>query len=178
MLHIKCHLELARFPTCGSERAAGYNLYSAEVNTVPTHGQSLIDTHISITIPEGTYGRVTPWSRLTSKFSLHIGGGVINPDYCSTSCVPFNLNVVDFKIGVGDCIAQLVLKCITTTTITEDPELEMPTLNPFNLSGQGSSSANGATFIDPNCSSSPYQVTNPATLSSLAWNKPPTSLLM
>ena len=85
--------------------------------------------------------------------------------------------MVGFEIGVGDRIAQLVLECIRTPTITEDPKLEMPALNPFNPSSQ-SSSTNGAMLVDLNCSLSPYLVTNPTTPSSLAWSGPPMSSSM
>ena len=56
VLCVKRHSELACIPTHGSKKATGYNLFSTEVKTIPAHGQSLIDTQISIAIPKGTYG--------------------------------------------------------------------------------------------------------------------------
>jgi dUTPase len=41
--------------------------YSAEQKTVPARGKALIDTGISIAVPEGTYGRVAPRSGLGKK---------------------------------------------------------------------------------------------------------------
>ena len=57
-LQVKRHSTNAVLPTRGSPRAAGYDLYSAERKTVPAQGQALVDTQISIAVPEGTYGRV------------------------------------------------------------------------------------------------------------------------
>ena len=112
------------------------------------------------------------------RFSLHVGAGVINPDYRGTVHVLlFNLGTADFEVGVGDCIAQLVLKCITTPTITEDPELEVHALSSLDPSSNGSISGDDTTLINPNHPLSPYRVTNPTTSSSLTWDRHPTSSL-
>ena len=177
-LHVRLHSPCARLPMRGSDRAAGYDLYSAEVRTIPSRGQAAIDTQISIAIPEGTYGRVAPRSGLALRFSLHVGAGVIDPNYCGTVCVLlFNLSTADFEVGVGDCIAQLVLERIATPTITKDPELEAYTLSSLDPSGNGSISGDNTTLVDSNRPLSPYRVTNPTTSSSLTWDRPPTSLL-
>ena len=81
LLCVKLHSSSAHLPTRGSDRAAGHDLYSAEASVVPARGKALVDTQISVTIPEGTYGRVAPRSGLAAKFSLHVGAGVIDPDY-------------------------------------------------------------------------------------------------
>ncbi len=57
-LFVKRLNELARIPTKGSERAAGYDLFSAEETLVPAKGKALIKTGISIAVPSGNYGRV------------------------------------------------------------------------------------------------------------------------
>lgn len=79
----------ARVPTRGSAKAAGYDLYryvhtcihittpyatnthntitqfhSAEKKIIPARGKALVDTQLSIAVPEGTYGRVAPRSGL------------------------------------------------------------------------------------------------------------------
>lgn len=54
----------ATIPTRGSPLSAGYDLYSAEETVVPARGKALIDSGLSIAVPEGTYGRVAPRSGL------------------------------------------------------------------------------------------------------------------
>ncbi len=38
--------------------------FSAQEKVVPAHGKALIDTQISIAVPDGTYGRIAPRSGL------------------------------------------------------------------------------------------------------------------
>jgi len=125
VLRVKRHSELAKLPTRGSAQSAGYDLYSAENQIVPAHGKALIDTHISCIVPNGTYGRVAPRSGLASKFSLHVGAGVIDADYRGTIRVLlFNLGDMNFEIKAGDRIAQLVLERVANPAVSEVPELD------------------------------------------------------
>lgn len=55
---------LAKIPTRGSSQAAGYDLYAAEDTVVPKGGRAVVQTGISVAIPEGHYGRVAPRSGL------------------------------------------------------------------------------------------------------------------
>ena len=55
---------LAKLPTRGSAQAAGYDLYTCEDAMIPKGGRSVVQTGISIAIPEGHYGRVAPRSGL------------------------------------------------------------------------------------------------------------------
>ena len=93
--------ENATIPTRGSARAAGYDLYSAEVSTqynsqpffltfpvlssqdteVPARGKGLVKTDIQIKVPSGTYGRIAPRSGLSWKNHIDIGAGVVDEDY-------------------------------------------------------------------------------------------------
>lgn len=64
---------LARLPTRGSNQAAGYDLYAAEDALIPKGGRAVVQTGISIAIPEGHYGRVAPRSglgMLKAKFKV------------------------------------------------------------------------------------------------------------
>jgi dUTP pyrophosphatase len=53
-LLVKKLVETARAPTRGSPFAAGYDLYSAKEMVIPAKGKGLVDTGISIAVPEGT----------------------------------------------------------------------------------------------------------------------------
>lgn len=52
----------------------------AEAKTVPARGKALINTELSIAVPEGTYGRIAPRSGL---------GEHHNPLAYLTSCLGF-----------------------------------------------------------------------------------------
>lgn len=75
----------AQLPTRGSVLAAGYDLYAfvfsssplcwfadasksrrAEDKIIPGRGKGLVNTELSIAVPEGTYGRIAPRSGLGS----------------------------------------------------------------------------------------------------------------
>ena len=49
---------------------AGSAVISAESKTVPARGKALINTQLSIAVPEGTYGRIAPRSGLGTSIPL------------------------------------------------------------------------------------------------------------
>lgn len=44
----------ARVPTRGSAFAAGYDIYASKDTTIPARGKALVDTDISMAVPDGT----------------------------------------------------------------------------------------------------------------------------
>jgi len=118
-LQVKCLSETAKPPTRGSAFAAGYDLYSSKEATVPARGKVLVDTDISIAVPAGTYGRVAPRSGLASKHSIDVGAGVIDADYRGpVKVLLFNFSDVDFKVAVGERVAQLIVERVRTKIST------------------------------------------------------------
>merc|ERR1711939_411702 len=110
----------AQIPKRGSDRAAGYDLFSAAEAVVPARGKALISTGLCIAVPEGTYGRVAPRSGLASKFMIDVGAGVIDADYRGeVRVLLFNLSDSDYKVTEGDRIAQLILERIVTPDAVE-----------------------------------------------------------
>ena len=53
-LLIKKLSEKAKLPTRGSAFAAGYDIYASKDTVVPARGKVLVDTDISMAVPEGT----------------------------------------------------------------------------------------------------------------------------
>lgn len=51
-----------------------------------SRGSALVSTGVAMAIPEGYYGRIAPRSGLAVKSALHVGAGVVDPDYrvCTT----------------------------------------------------------------------------------------------
>jgi deoxyuridine 5'-triphosphate nucleotidohydrolase len=62
-------------------------------------------------LANGVDGRVAPRSGLAAKHSIDVGAGVIDADYRGElKVLLFNLSDVDFTVGAGERVAQLVLE--------------------------------------------------------------------
>mgnify|MGYP000963340248 CR=1 FL=1 len=110
----------AFIPTKGSEHAAGYDLYSIEQIIIPPNSKALVSTGISMAIPVGNYGRVAPRSGLACKNFIDVGAGVVDADYRGeVKVLLFNFAKEEFKVSVGDRIAQLIIEKYTRTEIEE-----------------------------------------------------------
>ncbi|KAK8580908.1 hypothetical protein V6N13_143965 [Hibiscus sabdariffa] len=128
LLKVKKLSEKAVLPSRGSALAAGYDLSSATDTTVPGRGKALIPTDLSISVPEGTYGRVAPRSGLAWKHCIDVGAGVIDADYRGPlGVILFNHSDVDFEVKAGDRIAQLIIEKIMTPDVLEVEDLDSTT---------------------------------------------------
>lgn len=61
-------------PIKGSQAAAGFDLKSVKEYVIPKRGKCIVDTGLSIQLPEGCYGRIAPRSGLAVKHSIDVGG--------------------------------------------------------------------------------------------------------
>ncbi|MDR1488632.1 MAG: dUTP diphosphatase [Holosporales bacterium] len=101
-------------PTKGTIHSAGFDL-SANVNgsvTIKPQERKLIDTGISLAIPEGYFGMVCPRSGLALKFGITIlnSPGIIDSDYRGEiKCILVNHGESDFIVANGARIAQLII---------------------------------------------------------------------
>jgi|TARA_B110000259_G_scaffold175231_1_gene210258 deoxyuridine 5'-triphosphate nucleotidohydrolase len=121
---VKLNYQDSQPPTRGSDEAAGYDLYSYESETVAPNQNKLIDTGISIKVPEGTYGRIAPRSGVSKKGIL-INAGVIDRDYRGpVKIMVHNLSSNDYVINKNDRIAQLILEQIKTPPMELVEELD------------------------------------------------------
>jgi len=115
----------AKLPTRGSAFSAGYDLYSSERKVIPARGKALVDTGISIAVPQGTYGRIAPRSGLAAKHSIDTGAGVIDADYRGkVFALLFNFSDADFTVEEGDRVAQLIIEQIRNPDVVEVEDLE------------------------------------------------------
>lgn len=87
--------ENSLLPTRASKKSAGIDLYSCEDVIISKRGQAVIDTGIRVQLPLGCYGRIAPRSGLTVFFSLDVGAGVIDEDYCGI--IKVSINNIQFK---------------------------------------------------------------------------------
>lgn len=111
-------------PSLGSEFSAGYDLASAYDYVLPARGKVLCATDIAIELPQGCYGRLAPRSGLACKHSIHVGAGVIDPDYRGpVKILLFNLEDEEYVIKRGERIAQLICEVIKFPDIVEQETL-------------------------------------------------------
>ena len=85
----------------------------------------LVKIGLSISMPTGCYGRIAPRCGLALKQFIDVGAGVVDENYRGEiGVVLFNFGEEEFKINMGDKIAQLIFKKIMTPEIVETDSLE------------------------------------------------------
>lgn len=110
----------AKAPRRGTPGSAGLDLSACEDGIVREGERKIVKTGVSMAIPFGWYGRVAPRSSLAVKFSVDVGGGVIDSDYRGDiGVVLINHGFKDFEYKAGDRIAQLVVERCSTLDAKE-----------------------------------------------------------
>ena len=124
---IKVLNEDAIIPTRGSEKAAGYDLYSTKDETIMPHETVKIGTGLAIQPPKGYFGAIFARSGLATKFGVRPGNctGVADEDYTGEYIVALHNDSCDpVAIEKGDRIAQLVFLPYLNVEFTEVEELD------------------------------------------------------
>ena len=117
----------ACMPTCATPKSVGLDLYSPISVLILAHGKILIDTGIAFQIPMGYYGQITPRSGLATHHHIHVGAGVVDPDYYwLCSCFIIELSSQDHAIEKNHHIAQMVLEKVAYQVLCEVPQM-LPT---------------------------------------------------
>ena len=111
-------------PTRATEGLVGLDFYSPADYVIPPHNQLMIPTQIKLQIPLGYYGRLASKSGLAILHQLHVGAGVIDPDYTGEIMVLL-INTASHvhPIMRGDPIAQLILEKVSIPILREVKEL-------------------------------------------------------
>jgi dUTP diphosphatase len=121
---------------------AGYDLRTAEGFSLWPGERATVPTGISIALPPGVAGLVTPRSGLASEFGISVvnGPGLIDPNYRGEiRVVLVNLGDSRFEAAIGDRIAQLLLVPFVapdTCIVEELPPSEDRGENGFGSSGR------------------------------------------
>lgn len=127
-IKIKKLSDKATIPTRGSEQAAGYDLYSAnlEMITIAPHETFKVPTDLAIEIPNGYFGGIFARSGLATKQGLRPGNcvGVVDSDYRGNVTVALH-NDTDIPrvIDIKERIAQLVILPYLNVEFNEVNEL-------------------------------------------------------
>ena len=98
-------------PTCATPKSVGLDLYSPTNVLIPAHDKILIDMGIAFQIPMGYYGLIAPGSGLAIQHHIHVGSGVVDPDYTgSIHVLLMNFSSQDHVIEKNHHIAQMILE--------------------------------------------------------------------
>ena len=116
--------ELARIPTRGSEKAAGYDLYAAleEPVTIAPHETVKIDTGLQFEIPDGYFAAIYARSGIAAKEGLRPANctGVCDSDYRGNYIVALhNDSEQERTVVPGERIAQMVVIPYLSVTFEE-----------------------------------------------------------
>lgn len=113
---IKIH-ENAGTPQKGTSKSAGYDLKSIEKCVISARSHLAIKTGLKIELPANTYGRIASRSGLSFKHGIEVGAGVIDEDYTNELMIILhNHSDIDFKVEVGDRIAQIIVEPVVVGT--------------------------------------------------------------
>ena len=123
LLFVKMSSE-AVTPTRATEKSVGLDFYSPADYIIPPHSQLLIPTQIKLRIPLGQYGRLASKSGLAILHHLHVGAGVMDPDYTGEIKVLLtNTAQRAHSIVRGDPIAQPILEKVSLPILRRVKEL-------------------------------------------------------
>ena len=111
-------------PIRATGASVGLDFYSPMDYVIPPHSQLLIPTQIKLQIPLGYYGRLASKSSLAILHQLHVGAGIIDPDYTGEIMV-LMINAASrvYSIKKDDPIAQLILEKVSIPILREIKEL-------------------------------------------------------
>ena len=97
-------------PTKGTPGSAGYDLYAYSAGCILPRSRVMVDTKISMEIPEGYSGLIWPRSGLSVKNGIETGAGVVDADYRNeVKVVLHNHSDTVFKYKKGMRIAQILI---------------------------------------------------------------------
>ena len=117
-------LPTACTPTHAMPKSIGLDLYSPTSVLVPAHNKVLINMGIAFQIPMGYYGWIAPRSGLALHHHIHVGAGVVDPDYtCPIQVLLLNFGHQNHDIEVNNHIAQLILERVAYPILYEVPQI-------------------------------------------------------
>ena len=117
----------ACMPTRATSKSVGLELYSPMKVLIPAHDKILVDVEVAIQIPMGYYGWIASRSGLAIHHHIHVGAGVVDPDYTgSIHVLLMNFSSQDRVIEKNHWIAQMILEKVAYPVICEASQM-LPT---------------------------------------------------
>lgn len=153
-IQVKKLNDLAILPAKGSSHCAGYDLSSIEDYILMPMERKLFKTGLSISIPNGLYGRIAPRSGLAFKDGIDVLAGVIDEDYRGEiGILLINFGRTEKQIKSGDKIAQIIFEFYNNVNVQLVSEL--------NETGRGDSGFGSSDNKTKNLSTVEYKPTSP-----------------
>ena len=114
----------AVIPTRATEHSVGLDFYGPSHYIMSPCSYLQIPTQIKVKIPLGHYGRLASKSGLSMIDQVHVGAGVIDPDYTGeVKVLLINAASCYHYIKRGDPIAQLILEKVSLPILKRVDEL-------------------------------------------------------
>ena len=111
-------------PTKATKYSIGLDLHSPDRYLIRPKKQVLIPTQIKLGIPPGYYGRIASKSQLAIQDQVHVGAGVIDPDYTGEiKVLLINNSQHYYQVKEGEPIAQLILERASVPILKQVKEL-------------------------------------------------------
>ena len=128
MIRFRRVSDLARIPTRGSEKSAGYDLYAAldQPVLIEPHKTVKIDTGLQFEIPDGYFAAIYARSGIAAKEGLRPANctGVCDSDYRGNYIVALhNDSDTARTVEPGERIAQMIVMPYLSVSFEESPEL-------------------------------------------------------
>ena len=126
IIKVKQLHEHAILPSRATPQSAGLDIHTIHDIVIDAGMTKFINTGISVSVPEGTYGRLAPRSGNSLKKDIDVKAGVVDADYRGeVGVVLFNRGQKQQKFVRGDKIAQMIIeKCVMHTPMDWELELE------------------------------------------------------
>jgi dUTP pyrophosphatase len=119
-LEVKRLCSQAILPRRATNGSAGYDLHCIDNLTIPPGELICASTGIAVKLPLGTYGRVASRSGVAVKYNVHVGAGVVDPDYTGEiKVVLCNHGKSVVRFNALDRIAQLILEKYAVARVVE-----------------------------------------------------------
>ena len=111
-------------PTHAMGKSIGLDMYSPTSVLVPANDKVLINMGIAFQIPMGYYGQIAPRSGWATHHHIHVGAGVVDPDYTSPiQVLLLNFGHQNHTIEANNPIAQLILERVAYPILCEVPQI-------------------------------------------------------
>lgn len=117
----------AKIPAFKTAQAAGMDVSSVEDLLIPAGKTAIVATGLAMALPNGYECQVRPRSGLAAKHAVTVlnSPGTIDSDYRGElKVILINHGSGDFKVEVGDRIAQLVISKVEQLKVHEVTELD------------------------------------------------------
>ena len=129
----------ACMPTHATSKSVGSDLYSPTNVLIPAHDKILVDVGVAFQIPMGYYGQIASRSGIAIHHHIHVGAGVVDPDYTgSVHVLLMNFSSQDHVIEKNHHIAQMILEKVAYPDIFEVSQILLTECgaNVFGSTGQ------------------------------------------